>query len=225
MYQNGQKKNLQIRNPNSTRPWQHVFDVLIGYAFLAINLKQNKKINGESFNFGPSKSYNFKVIDLIKLIKKHWVDGKILIKKNKSLKEAKLLQLNSKKSNKILKWKPKLNLFDSIYITGIWYKKFYEKKTNMYKFSLYQLESYLDNIKKILKFFIKTIMTNNFYSYDKKKNSNKSFGLIFFFFFNFKFLFLLCKNKFFLYLIPISFIFLILGLLNSSLLSPLKKFG
>ena len=150
-----QKKILQIRNPNSTRPWQHVFDVLIGYAFLAINLKQNKKINGESFNFGPSKSYNFKVIDLIKLIKKHWVEGKILIKKNKSFKEAKLLQLNSKKSNKILKWKPNLNLFDSIYITGIWYKKFYEKKTNMYKFSLYQLESYLDNIKKNFKVFYK----------------------------------------------------------------------
>lgn len=143
-----QKKVLQIRNPNSTRPWQHVFDVIFGYVILAINLKQNKKINGESFNFGPSKSYNFKVINLIKLIKQHWVDGKILIKKNKSFKEAKLLQLNSKKTNKILKWKPKLNLFDTIYITGIWYKKFYDKKTNMYKFSLYQLENYLRNEKK-----------------------------------------------------------------------------
>ena len=110
---------------------------------MAFNLKNNQKINGEAFNFGPSKSYNFKVIDLISLIKKNWPDGKILIKKEKSFKEAKLLQLNSKRSNKILKWKPKLNLFDTIYITGIWYKKFYNNSTNMYKFSIQQLESYL----------------------------------------------------------------------------------
>ncbi len=84
------------------------------------------------------------------MIKKHWSDGKILIKQKESFKEAKLLQLNSKKSNKILKWKPKLNLFESIYITGMWYKKFYDKKTNMYKFSLYQLENYFVNVKKIL---------------------------------------------------------------------------
>jgi len=138
-------KILKIRNPKSTRPWQHVFDVIFGYVTLAFNLKYNKKINGEAFNFGPSKSYNFKVIDLINLIKKNWPDGKILIKKEKSFKEAKLLQLNSKKTNKILKWKPKLNLYNTIYITGVWYKKFYNNKTNMYNFSIQQLESYFKN--------------------------------------------------------------------------------
>lgn len=137
------KKILKVRNPNSTRPWQHVFDIIFGYVILAINLKVNKKINGEPFNFGPSKSHNFKVIDLIKLIKKYWVNGKISIQKNKNFKEANLLQLNSEKSYKVLKWKPRLNLKDSINLTGIWYKKFYEKKMNMYEFSLFQLKNYL----------------------------------------------------------------------------------
>jgi len=137
------KKILKVRNPNSTRPWQHVFDIIFGYVILAINLKANKKINGEPFNFGPSKSHNFKVIDLIKLIKKYWVNGKISIQKNKNFKEANLLQLNSEKSYKVLKWKPRLNLKDSINLTGIWYKKFYEKKMNMYEFSLFQLKNYL----------------------------------------------------------------------------------
>ena len=144
VYQNGlKKKKLILRNPNSTRPWQHVYDVILGYAILAGNLKKNKKINGEPFNFGPSKSNIFKVIDLIKLIKKYWNDGKILVKKNNRFKEANLLQLNSNKSNKILKWKSRLSFVDSINITILWYKKFYEKKTNMYKFSLFQLESFL----------------------------------------------------------------------------------
>ena len=140
-----QNKILKIRNPNSTRPWQHVFDVISGYVILALSLIKNKKINGESFNFGPSKLNNFKVIDLIKLIKKYWVDGRISIQKNNGFKEAKLLQLNSNKSNKILNWKPILNVKDSISITGLWYKTFYGKKTNMYKFSLFQLENYLVN--------------------------------------------------------------------------------
>jgi len=138
-----QKKILKVRNPNSTRPWQHVFDIIFGYVTLAINLKADKKINGESFNFGPSKSHNFKVIDLIKSIKKYWVNGKISIQKNKIFKEANLLQLNSKKSYKVLQWEPRLNLKDSISLTGIWYKKFYEKKMNMYEFSLFQLKNYL----------------------------------------------------------------------------------
>ena len=32
-------KNLILRNPNATRPWQHVLDVLNGYIKLAIKLK------------------------------------------------------------------------------------------------------------------------------------------------------------------------------------------
>ena len=46
-------KIVKIRNPKSTRPWQHVFDVLNGYISLAINVKKNYKINGYAFNFGP----------------------------------------------------------------------------------------------------------------------------------------------------------------------------
>ena len=46
-------KKVNIRNPKSTRPWQHVFDVLNGYIMLAMNLSKNKNLNGQSFNFGP----------------------------------------------------------------------------------------------------------------------------------------------------------------------------
>ena len=46
-------KTVQIRNPNSTRPWQHVLDVLNGYINLAMQLNKKNSINGEAFNFGP----------------------------------------------------------------------------------------------------------------------------------------------------------------------------
>jgi CDP-glucose 4,6-dehydratase len=38
-------KKVSLRSPYSTRPWQHVLDVLHGYILLAINLNKNKKLN------------------------------------------------------------------------------------------------------------------------------------------------------------------------------------
>ena len=62
------------------------------------------------------------------------------------------------------------------------------------------------------------------YSLDNKNDSNKSFGLIFFIFFLILSLyFYFFKSKLNLYLILISIIFLVLGLLNSSILNPFKK--
>ena len=48
-------KKMLVRNPNSTRPWQHVLEVLNGYVNLAEHLNKNNKIHGEAFNFGPNK--------------------------------------------------------------------------------------------------------------------------------------------------------------------------
>ena len=48
------KNTVKIRSPLSTRPWQHVMEVVYGYILLALKLRRNKSINGEAFNFGPS---------------------------------------------------------------------------------------------------------------------------------------------------------------------------
>ena len=39
------KKNVIIRNPNSTRPWQHVLDPIYGYMKLALNLSKNNELH------------------------------------------------------------------------------------------------------------------------------------------------------------------------------------
>ena len=58
----------------------------------------------------------------------------------------------------------------------------------------------------------------------KKKNKNRSFGLLFFVVFLALALWLLFKNgEINLYLISIGLIFLVLGLLNSKILTPLNK--
>ena len=58
----------------------------------------------------------------------------------------------------------------------------------------------------------------------KQKNKNRSFGLLFFVVFLALALWLLFKNgEINLYLISIGLIFLVLGLLNSKILTPLNK--
>ena len=47
------RENLFIRNPASTRPWQHVLDPLVGYLLALENSVQEKDAGFESFNFGP----------------------------------------------------------------------------------------------------------------------------------------------------------------------------
>ena len=135
------KKNVVIRSPNSTRPWQHVLDIIYGYIKLAIKLKQNPKLHGEAFNFGPDKK-NFKVIDILNKIKLYWPKISWSIAKRKKFKENTLLHLNSTKSKKILKWKTVLNFNNSIKFTIEWYKYYLKNKKNSYYYSTKQISKY-----------------------------------------------------------------------------------
>ena len=65
-------KKAKLRNPNSTRPWQHVLEAVGGYLCLAINLKFNKNLHGESLNFGPSLSKEYSVLDLVRTMGNYW---------------------------------------------------------------------------------------------------------------------------------------------------------
>jgi len=122
-------KKVLIRNPNSTRPWQHVLDVLNGYINLAASLKISKNFHGEEFNFGPNIS-NVKVIDILRIIKSNWKIAKWKISKDKKFFENKLLSLNSLKAKKNLGWKNKLNKTDCINFTVDWYRYYLNNKKN-----------------------------------------------------------------------------------------------
>ena len=135
-------KKVIIRNPKSTRPWQHVLDVLRGYLILAINLRNNKKCNGEIFNFGPKREKKREVINIVKEIRTNWKQANWIIKNNKIFFESKLLQLDSTKAKKILNWKCNLNLKESIFFTIDWYKQYFEKSKNMFDFSIKQIKKF-----------------------------------------------------------------------------------
>ena len=142
------KKNLLIRSPNATRPWQHVMEPICGYLKLAEKLfnKNGHKFVG-SWNFGPN-NINLSVLNLAIIGKKIFNSKcKIIIEKNqkKKLHEAKYLSLNSLKSHKILKWKVYMKPKESLKLTFDWFKVFYGNKKNkekVIKFTINQFENF-----------------------------------------------------------------------------------
>ena len=81
---------VKIRNPNSTRPWQHVLEPLSGYLSLAAYLSESSKYHGEAFNFGPPAHQNHTVEELVNEIITHWPDSKWV---DKSTEKSLFLEL------------------------------------------------------------------------------------------------------------------------------------
>ena len=132
-----------IRNPNSTRPWQHVLEALSGYLLLAIKLTKDEKISGTSFNFSSDKIKNITVLNFLKKINKKWPNIKWKIKNKNKFYESSLLQLNNSKAKKILNWKAKLNINETIDFVVNWYKNFSINKQNTYAVSCEQIIKFM----------------------------------------------------------------------------------
>ncbi len=135
---------LLIRYPESTRPWQHVLDCSYGYLKLAKTLANNKKIKNNAFNFGPPKSSNAKVEDILEIMKSFWSEITWKIDSESNPHEAGFLYLNSSLSNDILNWHPVLSLEDTLRITIDWYKK-HDKNITYSKDQLYEYTEMLKN--------------------------------------------------------------------------------
>jgi len=139
-------ESVKIRNPNSTRPWQHVFEPLSGYITLAMSLSENIDLNGEAYNFGPRANQNHTVNQLIKEMSTHWdsVVWETATETQDAVHEAGLLKLNCDKALSQLDWLPTLELEETVRMTVDWYKKFYQDNPiSMRDYSLNQIDEYM----------------------------------------------------------------------------------
>jgi len=125
-------KKIILRNPNSTRPWQHVLEPTYGYLLIGYNLMRNKLSNNilPHWNFGPSSKNCITVRKICNKFLSSWNSGKnkIYIEKDKKFYEGKVLFLNIKKSKKEINWEPKLSLQESIKMTVQLYKAILKNK-------------------------------------------------------------------------------------------------
>lgn len=127
---------ITIRNPQATRPWQHVLEPLSGYLLLGMRMHQALLCPGSevrspasdlvslasSFNFGPSPEANRPVRDLVAEILKHWPGRWEDRSDPHAPHEASLLNLATDKARRVLGWQPRWNFAQTVEATADWYK-------------------------------------------------------------------------------------------------------
>ena len=125
---------VEIKSPNSTRPFQHVLEPLKGYITLADKLNTNENLSGESFNFGPLSNHNYKVIDVVKTLSKAWENSQWEIRKtNQGFHESKLLKLNCDKALSLIQWEPTIDFDTTMQLTIDWYYSFYKNNIDAFE--------------------------------------------------------------------------------------------
>lgn len=139
------QKSIEIRNPNSTRPWNYVLDVLCGYLSTAYQLT-HKNINGEAFNFGPNKSSEITVLDMVRELWNVWSDKNFtpyeISKSNNLLHEHQYLKLNIDKSMSLLNWSPITTINEALSQSVEWYNSYYDSPDEIFNFSLNMIQKY-----------------------------------------------------------------------------------
>lgn len=103
-------EDIVVRNPFSTRPYQHVLEPL--YAYLMIAQKQYEDIKYAGYyNVGPDDRDCFQTGALVDLFVKHWGEGmKWINKYDGGPHEANFLKLDCSKLKKTFGWQPHWDL-------------------------------------------------------------------------------------------------------------------
>ena len=112
-----------VRNPGSTRPWQHVLEPLGGYLLLAARMLEDPGLFDEAFNFGPADDGTITVGELADRIVAAWGSG--LWEHSgemNAVHEAGWLALDCSKAHRLLGWKPVLTVDEAVAWTVEWYR-------------------------------------------------------------------------------------------------------
>lgn len=135
-------EKIEVRNPHSVRPWQHVLEPLSGYLILAQKLYEDGPRYAEAWNFGPDDSDAKPVEWLVDNLCKKWGTGaSYMIDKGKHPHEAHYLKLDCSKVRTLLEWRPKLSLEKAVESIAEWTRAYKEGK-DVKSICLKQIEEY-----------------------------------------------------------------------------------
>lgn len=118
---------LQIRSPDSVRPWQHVLDPLSGYLRLGQTLLAGDSVEGP-WNFGPAADATLPVQALVSQMQAHWPSLRSEHHAAPQPHEATTLQLDCSKAAQELGWCSVWNADDTLRRTTQWYRAYYEHR-------------------------------------------------------------------------------------------------
>lgn len=140
--------NIEVRNPFSVRPYQHVLEPLYAYLMITKMQYENRAYAG-FYNVGPDDLDCINTGDLVSIFCKYWnEDGSSLEWVDKSEKdaphEANFLKLDCSKLKKVFGWNPVWNIETAIEKTVEWYKV-YNSNGNICACMDMQIKQFLDN--------------------------------------------------------------------------------
>ena len=118
-----QGRVLEIRRPESVRPWQHVLDPLAGYLLLA-EAMWHRTAAEEAYNFGPLQADAASVRSVIEMARE--VVGGAKVHYHEEIQgphEAGLLLLESAKARSQLGYRSRLGLAEGVRRTLHWYRE------------------------------------------------------------------------------------------------------
>jgi CDP-glucose 4,6-dehydratase len=140
--------DLLVRNPNSTRPWQHVLEPLSGYLDLAARLLGDEQPDRwtEAWNFGPVVNDEATVAELATALVDGWGGGRWTSPETVGTDvEARTLRIAIDKANSLMGWRPRWHLAETVARTVAWYRHYYEGGGgSMQKHSLADIEAYME---------------------------------------------------------------------------------
>jgi CDP-glucose 4,6-dehydratase len=135
-------QEMEIRFPESTRPWQHVLSLIDGYlSILAGMLGPEPTRFDRAFNLGPIEDESFSVSSVLSLLAKE-LPGVKIKEHESNLHEAGKLGLNSELATKTFGWQPSWDTDQVIEKTASWYKGFLANTKPARQLCLDQIDSW-----------------------------------------------------------------------------------
>ncbi len=132
----------RIRNPQATRPWQHVLEPVGAYVLLAEKLLEDGPRHAEAWNFGPEPRDVVSVRHVLERIVAHWGGAARWVPDpGEHPHEARALGLDCAKAAERLGWRPRLGLEAAIEWTVVWYRAWLRKE-DLRRVSLEQIERF-----------------------------------------------------------------------------------
>ena len=115
-------REIIVRNPFSTRPYQHVLEPVFAYLMIAGKQYQDRKFAGY-YNIGPAEQDCFQTGELVELFVKHWGDGvKWSSRYDGGPHEANFLKLDCSRLKATFGWRPCWNLDQAMQKVVEWSK-------------------------------------------------------------------------------------------------------
>ena len=115
-------EDIIVRNPYSTRPYQHVLEPVFAYLMIAAKQYEDGEYAGY-YNVGPDDRDCFQTSALVDAFVRHWGENlKWIDRSDGGPHEANFLKLDCSKLKKTIGWQPRWNLDMAIQKTVEWTK-------------------------------------------------------------------------------------------------------